>query len=288
MPKFYTAEKGKYGGIVGTIHCFTSQLPPANDPIAFKPKLPAGFLRCDGSILNASSYPALADVLGVGSLSKFAKDPTTLLSTQFQLPDLGSKYMVPGNSSGTYLSTYLSDGTTRRVGAEFEITSNVGTSETISWSGNFSVGGANDRLTGNPLYAGPSTRVTSQAVLTDTNFQGHGHLANQQVFNFTGNYVVEQSIPSNSSTASACRPYGGNALYFIRQPDGASGAPRHEHTITLPTASSSYTHNFRYTYPTTSIPPTALRTTVNITTSAVKTFDSTVAPFILIEYIIKF
>lgn len=291
----YAVQKAKYGGIVGTIHAFTSQLPAGNDPNtgAFRSKLPAGFLRCDGSILNSRDFPALAEVLGVGNQSKFAKDPTTLLDTQFQLPDIGSKYMVPGNASGTYLSLTLSDGTTDRVGAEFDIRSNVGTSEDITYSGNFTVPGLNDRLQGNPLFSGPSTLATQTSIITSNHFQAHGHLANQQVLNCTGNFVVSPAIgperPGNSHSGNNCKPYGGNSLFFVANPDGSTAtSASHTHSITIPTAASAYTHNMNWTSPVTQVSARNLRTTVNITTAAIRTFDTTVAPFILVEYIIKF
>ena len=39
--------------------------------------LPAGYLRCDGSVLFAE-YPFLAEVLGVGDSSRYKKPDTTL------------------------------------------------------------------------------------------------------------------------------------------------------------------------------------------------------------------
>ena len=77
---------------------FVSQLPDGNDPNAgdFREKLPAGFLRCDGSIFKADLFPELAKVVGIGEDCKFAKDPQNIGADEFQLPDLGSKYLVPG------------------------------------------------------------------------------------------------------------------------------------------------------------------------------------------------
>ena len=71
MAAYYTREKSKFGGLVGTIQLYTSTLSADNDPDSFKSDLPAGYLRCDGSILPASQYPLLASVLGVGAQSKY-------------------------------------------------------------------------------------------------------------------------------------------------------------------------------------------------------------------------
>ena len=77
----YTRERSSYGGIVGTIVAHsTPGLGTANDPNSanFKENLPAGYLRCDGSILNVKDFIALAEVLGAGSQCRFKKETVTL------------------------------------------------------------------------------------------------------------------------------------------------------------------------------------------------------------------
>lgn len=102
MASNYSYERGKYGVFPGTIIAFPRTLqgddPTGND---FKNRIPAGFLRCDGSILNGVDYPNLKQILGVGANSKFKKESATLdedvpantSGGQFQLPDLGSKFI---------------------------------------------------------------------------------------------------------------------------------------------------------------------------------------------------
>jgi hypothetical protein len=289
----YAVNKARFGGMVGSIQVFTNTLPAGNDPNSgeFRTQLPAGFLRCDGSILKADRFPALAEVLGIGQDCKFAKDRTTIQDDEFQLPDIGSKYIIPGRASGTYLQTTLSDGTTRRVGAEFDVTSNVGTSETIGWSGEFKINARTDDVLGNPFYK--MDQETFTGFITGSSFQGHGHLANQQVLNCTGNYLVSSAVGpedgNQTHSGNNCKPYGGNLLYNLAAPDGSSSlSASHEHRIGAPTSQSDYTHNFEYTMNQISIPTTNVRTTVNITTQPVTTFDSTIQPFIIVEYIIKF
>jgi len=58
--------------------------------------------------------------------------------------------------------------------------------------------------------------------------------------------------------------------------------------IDMPVSQNDYEHNFQYTYPTTQVPANNIKTTVNIITQDVDTFDETVAPFLLVEYIIKY
>ena len=75
MATNYTFERGKYGVLPGTIIAFARTL-VGNDPTGndFKQRIPAGFLRCDGSIRNGVDYPNLKQILGVGSNSKFRKE----------------------------------------------------------------------------------------------------------------------------------------------------------------------------------------------------------------------
>ena len=73
----YAREKSRYSGYTGSILVHsTPGLGSTNDPTSavFKQNLPAGYLKCDGSILNARDYLALSQVLGVGDGCRFAKE----------------------------------------------------------------------------------------------------------------------------------------------------------------------------------------------------------------------
>ena len=83
MPVLLSKEKSKYGSGVGTIICWPVELsassPNNEDNIR---KLPAGYLKCDGTVYKAEEYPQLAEILGVGAASKFARrDISCLLYT---------------------------------------------------------------------------------------------------------------------------------------------------------------------------------------------------------------
>ena len=289
----YTKEKSKYGGMVGTIQIFTSQLPQQNSPDdpTFKSLLPAGFLRCDGSILSASKYPDLAQVIGVGKACRYVKDNITLDNDETQLPDLGSKYIVAGAGSGIYSDMFLQDAKTYHVGSEFNVASNVSQTETITYNGRFIVQGPLNpvKLAGSPLYK-TVNRSTDTASLSEINFQAHGHGGNQAVLNYTGNYYVSAATGASSvskgHSGDNCRCIAGNT-YEITE---AFGTPEstHSHSITVPSPSAQ-THNFSWLYNTFNVGADNLVTTVNISTSVTNTtFDDTQAPFILVEYIIKY
>ena len=92
MAVLYSKEKGKLGTLTGSIINWSNQL-TSNDPadLLVYQTLPAGYLRCDGSVYLAENFPELAAILGVGSNCRYKKPDTTLLDNQFQVPDLGAK-----------------------------------------------------------------------------------------------------------------------------------------------------------------------------------------------------
>ena len=165
----YTFERSRYGGCAGQIlvHA-THLLGSSNDPTLsnFKSKIPAGYLRCDGSVQNARDYFHLSEILGVGAESRFAKsnsnlreaDPATNELGQFQLPDLGSKIIIGGRGTGQYNNFLVDDGTesanpTTRVGPQVEITSNFGNTITANYIGNMRLQPSGTlNMLGNPKY----------------------------------------------------------------------------------------------------------------------------------------
>ncbi len=100
MASFYNKEKAKHGTMCGSIISFPVELTEVDpkDPINRR-LLPAGYLRCDGSLLFASEFPELATVLGVGQETKFLKDGQVITNLQFQLPDLRNKHIRATTSS---------------------------------------------------------------------------------------------------------------------------------------------------------------------------------------------
>ncbi len=102
--KFYQKEKSKLGTAPGTIINWSVPVMD-NDPDSSQnvEKLPAGYLRCDGSVYSASLYPELARILGVGAGCIYKKTDQTLLDTQFQVPDLGSKHIEAATSASICL-----------------------------------------------------------------------------------------------------------------------------------------------------------------------------------------
>ena len=108
MAVFYNREKSKIGTTTGSIIHWSKEL-TSNDPenTSTRDLLPAGYLRCDGSIYAADIFPELATILGVGSQSRYRKSNVTLLDNQFQLPDFGSKKLRASAGSNLGLEVDL-------------------------------------------------------------------------------------------------------------------------------------------------------------------------------------
>ena len=171
MARLYTKEKAKYGSGSGTIICWPTQLnstDPSNE--ANVKVLPAGYLKCDGSIYKAEDYPALAEILGTGLNTKFIRydiDNEPIDSPgddEFMVPDLGSKFMKPttGASAGTYiniLTETVAGVEKRRSGMGIEASSTAGTTAgntvtiPVTYTGNFIVPSQEIALKGKPSWS---------------------------------------------------------------------------------------------------------------------------------------
>ena len=291
----YTRQRSLYGGVVGSMMIHTTDgLGSSNDPNSaqFKEKIPAGYLRCDGSILNASDYPALAAVLGVGGESRFIKDNVTVRAAnpetgdagQFILPDMGSKVIVGGRGSGVYNNYRIDRGIeearpTTRVGPQIEVVSNFGNRIETFYSGNMDVSAQTSLpMIGNPRYN--LDRQTSETELTIENFQGHLHNANQSYTNFSANHEVAYEggkYPDLPATS-------GHGIYsdFSEEWEATS---IHRHNISRPI---TYSHDFTYSFPDTPVDMSGVSAYVDVKTSTEEKLDQLMTPFILVEYIIKF
>ena len=305
MPAYYTKEKSKFGGVVGTIQVYTTTLSQDNNPENFKTELPAGYLRCDGSILTASQYPLLAAVLGTGSNSKFARDPDSLSAAEFQLPDLGSKYIRAANSSGGYLSDTVGNTTQYRAGAALDVSVLGSTTKEVTYNGNFKIlSQTNIPFKGAPYYLGGDDDFqTKNGLATADTFQAHGHNTSRRaIFNYTGDWDQTAASEATSSTGGSfginyVQPEGANYLTNV-DPDPTWNflAGQHKHYVTTPkaktfnhsTATVPGNHNFNYNMQLQEIDPFGLTTSVNLSASVVTKLDNVISPFIIVEYIIKF
>lgn len=300
MTVFYTKEKGKFGGTTGTIIPFMTQLPDTNIPNVgdWKPLLPAGFLRCDGSILDADQFPVLAAVIGTGEDCPFAKQPLVNPDT-FQLPDLGSKYIRGSLSSGEYFfdSVLQSETGLKKVGTEVEVELLKGNVITIDYDGSFDLVPISEPIffTGNPTYTSTFFDGNTQDdILTENNFQAHGHDADVGVFTYLGRWTDSRFVDNDGfSTGDNEGAFtGANETTFIPNAQGATVNASHNHAINLPKGSdlgSPANLDFKFIYDFSSgiFEPTGLQTTVNVDVEDLVKLDNAISPYYVVEYIIK-
>lgn len=297
MAVFYTNERARYGGVSGSIIPFPIKLPDTNVPNLgdWAKLLPAGFLRCDGSILNAGEYPVLAGVLGTGNNSKFRRSDQELTNDQFVLPDIGSKFVQGGNASGAYLNDKIVNDEdlegTYRVGCEVNVTSLVGDTATISYEGYFEVTatGGPYNFIGNPTFGTTTSDGASlPSFLGDQAWQSHGHESKVGVFTYLGNWTDSTFTSVASQGGNDGQNEGSNELVTIDTPTESSAVVSHSHLIDFPTTQQIKDNNsLAYSFLNTQIDAFGLETTVNLTTSQVKKLDEATPPYILVEYIIK-
>lgn len=181
MAVLYSKEKGKLGTLTGSIINWGYQL-SSSDPedATLLTTLPAGYLRCDGSVYQAEVFPQLAEVLGTGANCRYKKPDTTLLDNQFQVPDLGSKSIRASNAAnlGDYLDTYLendSGQTITKSGVGLEVQSNIGTTYEIQYQGNFFIPSQSIEITGEPGFTRSTGNYTEETEVLATAFQPHAH-----------------------------------------------------------------------------------------------------------------
>lgn len=181
MAVFYNREKSKIGTTTGSIINWSRQL-TSNDPedTTIKTQLPAGYLRCDGSIYAAEIFPALAEVLGTGEQSRFKKPNQTLLDNQFQLPDFGSKKIraSSGANLGDYIDLYIqddNDNTITKAGVGLEVQSNIGTRYEILYQGSFFLPGQSIAITGEPGFTRSTGNYTETTDVQQNAFIPHAH-----------------------------------------------------------------------------------------------------------------
>ena len=289
MTVYYSKQKAKFGGVTGTIIPY----PIAVNDNVNRNFLPAGFLKCDGSILKASVYPALANTIGIGSNCRFAKNPDDIAADEIQLPDLGSKYLRVSTSSGEYLNTTLEqDESISKVGTEVEVISLVGDSTEISYSGFFEVLGQNGLpFVGTPVFES-ETGFTLSDSLNEENFQSHGHYADVGVFTYLGKWSDNVFVEGYARGGNEAQTEGSNNLVQIQAPDQAPTTVAHNHRINLPgstelKSNNTFSYGFSNVGGSLQYPADGLRSEIIITTSNVKKLDDVISPYILVEYIIK-
>jgi len=211
MAVLYSFEKGKLGGGSGFIYVYARTMTSSDpDDPSNVDTIPAGFLKCDGTIYQAALFPALAGVLGVGTENRYRSGPTgtsvTLTPNQFRVPDLGAKVIRASqtnigeilngsveNASGTLLS---------KAGVGALISNNVDGEVDIGFSGNFKVPSLVVDMSGNPGWTTDST-VTSEGI-TNVQLHPHAHYSTTVRLREADNLSISVATYRNSHTTVFC------------------------------------------------------------------------------------
>lgn len=295
----YSYEKGKHGSVPGTIFPFPIKLNGTNPTdIDFRSLVPAGYLRCDGSILNADDYPSLANIIGVGPDCIYQKDGEELIGRdengeggQIQLPDLGSKYIKSSSSSGGYESEFTTNivGTQqKRVGVAVNLSSNVSVSPrfdvTFRYTGNFYLGAFDIPIFGN--FGTEIDAQTSSDPAGSETILAHGHMSNTVAMKFeSGDYN-----PDQNSNVDGGGGYTDNGRYTAEPL--TSLVP----STGLSQSDTVHQHVIEYNRPNTNISSTLdeifissqdISTNVTVDTDTTTAFNDVQPYFILVEYLIK-
>ena len=207
MATFLNQERTKIGTTTGTIIAFPQEL-EINDPAVGNSLslLPAGYLRCDGSVLSSAVYPALAEILGTGVDCAFKQEGVDLTDTQFQLPDLRSKFIRASSASDQGVIndntvTNASGQVIERSGVGVNVSSNVGSTAVVDMVGQFRIPARTVALTGNVGFTRP--RRVDEEVVPANAFIPHMHYTTtfrSRTIRSTGNAIFEFNFFTNTST----------------------------------------------------------------------------------------
>ena len=231
MATFLNQERTKIGTTTGTLIAFPQEL-EVNDPNVGNSAtlLPSGYLRCDGGVYSSTVYPALAEILGTGSECAFKQEGQNLLDTQFQVPDLRSKFIRASSASDQGVIndntvTNAAGQVVERSGVGVNVSSNVGSNAVVDMVGQFRVPPRTVTLTGNVGFTRP--RRPDEEVVAITGFLPHMHYTTTlrcRTFRRQGSDVFELNYFNNASTIGAENWYDATDS---GDPDGPQPACKH-------------------------------------------------------------
>jgi hypothetical protein len=231
MATFLNQERTKIGTTTGTLIAFPQEL-EVNDPNVGNSAqlLPAGYLRCDGGIYSSAVYPALAEILGTGAACAFRQEGQTLGDTQFQVPDLRSKFIRASSASDQGVIndntvTNASGQVVERSGVGVNVSSNVGSVATVDMVGQFRVPPRTVTLTGNVGFTRP--RRPDEEIVSINGFLPHMHYTTTfrcRTIRRQGSDVFEINYYNNASTIGVENWYDATDS---GDPDGRQPACKH-------------------------------------------------------------
>ena len=212
MATIYSKERSKYGNITGQIIIWPVEVAGDINASSTKRDLPAGYLRCDGSVYNAEDFPQLASICGTGINGKYVRkdlsnNPLQSVSDeQFVVPDLGSKYPLPTGSAGGG-GQYINIRVTTEQGVE-KSRSGIGINADdiagtngvidVQYTGEFIIPSHDIPMRGRPAYTLGTTsgkRTETEAVDASA-IHGHAHFHQGTRSRLKANGEIDDNNPS--------------------------------------------------------------------------------------------
>jgi hypothetical protein len=297
MPEtYYAAEKGKYGLFTGCVVPFPRFL-SGNSPggADFKQYVPSGFLRCNGAKFRGSDYPVLAEILGMGASSRFKKDnveleePSSDLNFgQFQVPDLGAKYVNASNISGGFNNLYAtaSDGTQiPTCGVPVEVLLNQGDEVSVFYEGNFQVGATDIFIPSAMNFVSTLSPVAPAAEVPSLGYLPHAHFS--EVSCLRGGVQNTDAIITSASGFTGGNLYNnaqGGPTISLSEVTGTDESTNHVHFF----KTTSLTRTTDFVLRPIALSSAFLTTTVNLKNEQSIKFDDIQHKYTLVEWLIKF
>ena len=224
MATIYSKERGKYGNISGQIIIWPVEIDGDINSTTSKRDLPAGYLRCDGTVYNALDYPQLAAICGTGTNGKFVRRDIagvalqSVSDLQFVVPDLGSKYPKPTGSAGgggVYQNVRVTTANNvekSRSGIGIEAQAIAATNGVIdvSYTGNFVVPSVEMSMRGRPTWTVGTSggRRTEIEAVDGFAMHGHMHFHSGTRTRLKSRAEVDESSPSTVLDPSPVSPVG--------------------------------------------------------------------------------
>jgi len=289
---YYGTERSKYGVFAGCVVPFPKYLPGSNPgSLAFKESVPAGFLKANGGIYRGRDYPVLAEMFGMGANSTYRKphveleEPNADLTLgQFQVPDLGSKYINAATFSGGHNNLYVESANvpTATSGAVVELSLNQGENVQIFYEGNFQVGNYPVPMPSSMNFVSTLSTIVPEVSVDGTGFLPHAHFSTTTVI-IGGRAPLGPAVTSAGGTTPA---QGGNPTprAVAVEPTGTAEGTNHVHNLD----SGALDRDTEFFLPAFALDSAFLTTTVSMRADNTVKMDDLQHKYILVEYLIKF